>query len=111
MKIDLIQPVLNRVGQPMMDNLNGEDKPATIGSLLLQLLDSPLPSDTEAGLSKRVQLSKIARNTFACINNGSDLELNSTEATLLLERASAFPIMSIVFEQIVDVLDPARWRD
>lgn len=108
MKINLDTPIVNRAGMRMNEGTaESPGKEATIGSLIFQIIDTPIAADMQAGLDRRIAAARIGRCVTAA---KGDVELDSSEVSLLLDRAAAQPIPSVVFEQLVEALDPARWK-
>lgn len=108
MKTDLDTPVTNRAGRRMVEGTVENPGPeATIGSLILQILDTPIAADLQAGLDRRLAIARLGRKLGA---GTGEIEFDSSETTLILERGAAQPLMSVVFEQLVEATDPARWK-
>lgn len=108
MKLNLDTPILNRAGRRMVEGTaEAPGAEATIRTLALQIIDTPIAADAQAGVANRVALARLARKISG---DGDEVELDSGEVTLLIERAAAMPLMSVVFEQLVEAVDPARLK-
>lgn len=108
MIVKLTTPILNRAGQRMVEGTaDAPGAEATIRTLALQIIDTPIAADAQAGVANRVAIARLGRKISG---DGDEVELDSGEVTALIERAAAMPLMSVVFEQLVEAIDPARLK-
>lgn len=108
MIVNLAAPVLDRAGKQMRGGtLEAPGPEATIGSVIFQIIDTPIIADANVGLPNRVAVARLGRK----LGDGSgEVELNSTEISLILERAAALTMASIILEQVIEALDPVRLK-
>jgi hypothetical protein len=108
MKLNLSTPIFNRAGRRMVEGTaEAPGAEATIGTLLFQVIDLPIAADAQAGVASRVAVARLGRK----LGDGTgEVELDSGEVTLIIDRAAAQPLMSVVFEQLVEAVDPARLK-
>jgi hypothetical protein len=108
MKVILSTPILNRAGQRMVEGTaEAPGAEATIGTLIVQVIDTPVAADAQASVANRIALAKLGRKVCGA---AGEVELDSSEVTLIIERAAAQMMMSVVFEQLVEATDPARLK-
>lgn len=108
MRLNIAAPIFNRAGQRMVEGTaEAPGAEATIGSLILQIIDTPIAADMQAGVANRIAMARLARKISG---DADSVELDSGEVTLILDRAAAQPLMSVVFEQLVEAVDPVRLR-
>lgn len=107
-KINLDTPILDRSGRRMTGGTaEAPGAEATVGVLIFQTLDTPISADAQAGVANRLATARLGRK----LGDGTgQIELDSSEVTLIIDRAAAQLMMSVVFEQLVEAIDPARLR-
>lgn len=104
MKVDFDYILQDLFGAPIMDGNSGEQKPATLRSVVANALLITIPEDATMNGAKKIELYNIALRVH---NSEEPVDITAAEATLIQDRLARI-YGPLVVGQCHDLLDGAE---